>query len=314
MSFASEVKKELLGINDSSICCQKSLMLGMLHGSSDLVLSKEGIKIVVKSYILAAIQKAKQILNNLYNIVTDVEYGTNQNINKKRYYYLIIKNDANKLVKDFSLSPFDVITNKHLFLQNDCCKASFIRGMFIARGSINDPRKNCYHFEITCKNPEVAILVKEILISNQLDAKIRKRKENYVVYIKKSENISSALAYIGASNGVFYFEDSRIIRDISNMSNRMTNCDMANIKKSTNAAIKQLEAIEYIKKTGFFNKMPVRLQTMALMREEYPNSSLEELSEFSDNYFGKSLSKSGISHCLRSLMQFYNELLAKSQL
>ena len=184
--------------------------------------------------------------------------------------------------------------------------------MYSIKGSINDPRKNCYHFEITCKTHELALLLKDIFVSNQIEAKIRERKTGYVVYIKKSEDISSSLALMGASSGVFYFEDSRIVRDISNMANRMANCDIANVKKSTHTAQKQLRAIEYIKKTGYFYKMSLRLQTIATMREDYPDATLEELSEFSDKVFGKRLSKSGISHCLKALMNQYEEILKEN--
>lgn len=318
MSFASEVKKELLGIKDTTIEEEKALIFGILQSSSELVISKEGTKIIVKSYILLAIQKTMQLIKNIYNnltneIVTEIEYGTDQNINKKRYYYLHIKGNVSKIIEDFSLIPFDTIDSTHPFLKNEQCRASFIRGLFIARGSINDPRKNNYHFEITCRRQDIAILTKEILSQNEVETKVIEKKENFVAYVKKSESISSCLAYIGASSGVFYFEDSRIVRDISNMANRMSNCDIANVKKSTETANKQLNAIHYIRKMGYFNKMPVRLQTMAIMREEYPSSSLEELSEFSDNYFGKPLSKSGISHCLRSLIQYYEEIKSKNQ-
>lgn len=318
MSFASEVKKELLGIKNTTIQEEKALIFGILQSSSELVISKEGTKIIVKSYILLAIQKTMQLIKNIYNdltneIITEIEYGTDQNINKKRYYYLHIKGNISKIIEDFSLLPFHTIDANHPFLKTEEGKAAFIRGLFIAKGSINDPRKNNYHFEITCRSQEIAILTKEILSQNEIETKVIEKKDNFVAYVKKSESISSCLAYIGASSGVFYFEDSRIVRDISNMANRMSNCDIANVKKSAETANKQLNAIQYIRKMGYFNKMPVRLQTMAIMREEYPSSSLEELSEFSDNYFGKPLSKSGISHCLRSLIQYYEEIKAKNQ-
>lgn len=313
MSFASEVKKELLGIKETNEAVEKSLIFGILQNSSELVISKEGTKLVIKSYILPVIQKTMQLIRNMYPVETEIEYGTNQNIHKKRYYYLTIKGKIQQLMIDFSLMPFDTIHPQHPFLKDENQKSAFIRGLFIARGSINDPRKNCYHFEITCRRIDVALLIKEIFEENSIEAKVLQKKENYVVYIKKSEDISSCLAYIGASSGVFYFEDSRIVRDISNMANRMANCDIANVRKSTESASKQLKAIRYIRKMGYFNQMPIRLQTMAIMREAYPTSTLDELSEFSDNYFGKPLSKSGISHCLRSLMQFYTEMLSKNQ-
>lgn len=312
MSFASEVKKELMSVELTDKCCEKALVMGILHGGSEIVISKDGNYIIVKSYILSAIQKVMQIVKKNYDVNLVIKYGDENNLNKKRYYYLEISNNINPLIREFNLYPFDTLNIKHPLLINDCCKASFIRGLFIARGSINDPRKNCYHLEITCHRSDVAQVAKHILASNQINAKIRERKDNYVLYIKKSEEISAGLAYIGASSGVFYFEDSRIVRDIANMANRMTNCDIANLKKSSVTANKQLKAIKYIRKMGYFNKMPVRLQTISIMREEYPDSTLDELSAFSDNYFGKTLTKSGVSHCLRSLMQFYYELASKN--
>lgn len=311
MSFSSEVKKELLGLNIENKCCEKGFLFGMLQGASDLVLSKNNTRIIVKSYLLPAIQKTMQIIKNNYNVETIIKYGDVDHLNKKRYYYLEIKNQLDSIIKEYFLNPFALIKSDCRILENDCCKNAFLRALFISRGSINDPRKNCYHLEITCHRSDLAILVKEILANNEIESKIRERKNNYVVYVKKSECISNTLALIGAASGVFYFEDSRIVRDLSNMANRMTNCDIANVKKSTESARKQLKAIEYIRKKGYFGKMPLRLQTMALMREEYPDSTLEELAEYSDNFFGKSLTKSGISHCLRSLVNYYVELNSK---
>lgn len=312
MSFASEVKKELLSLDDINDCCKYAFILGILQNSSDIVFSSSGLKIVIKSYLLSVIQKTMNILKTQYSIEPIIKYGDNDNINKLRYYYLEITDNVDQIIKDYHLMPFDEVSLS--LLKKECCKNSFVRGLFVARGSINDPRKNCYHFEITTKKEEIAHIVKYIFNSNQIDAKIRERANNYTVYIKRSEEISSALALIGAASGVFYFEDSRIVRDISNMANRMTNCDIANVKKSTEASQKQLKAIEYIRKMGQFNKMPPRLQTIAIMREEYPEATLEELSDFSDKMFGKSLSKSGISHCLRSLMQFYEDLYSKNRI
>lgn len=312
MSFSSEVKKELLSIEDTSNCCKNAMLFGILQNNSDIVFNRSGIKLVVKSHILSIIHQLRSHLSKQYDIETMIKYGDEKNINKLRYYYLEITGDTSKIIDDYYLSPISEINNNISIIKKECCKNAFIRGMFIAKGSINDPRKNCYHFEITCKNFDQANLVKYIFNANEIDAKIRERTNSYVVYIKKSEDISNALALIGAASGVFYFEDSRIRRDISNHINRQTNCDIANVKKATEAASKQLHAINYIKEHDQFNKMPARLQAMATMREDYPESNLQELSDFSDNYFGKPLSKSGISHCLRSLIQFYEELYYKN--
>ena len=313
MSFASEVKKELLGLSNVNACCEQAMLFGLLQGASDLIITSEGKKVILKSYLSSAIQKVAQLIKNNRGIETTIKYGDTDHLNQKRYYYLEMSGHTEDLIQTYALYPFDTVDIHHPLCQQDCCKNAFVRGMFIAKGSINDPRKNCYHLEITCKNRELADMISYILRTNEIDVKIRERNDNYVVYIKRSEDISATLALMGATSGVFYFEDSRIVRDISNMANRMTNCDIANVKKSTESCQKQLQAIEWIQHMGLFYQLPLRLQSIAKMRLEYPDSTLEELSQFSDNIFGKTLSKSGISHCLRDLMRFYEEHTQKQK-
>ena len=209
--------------------------------------------------------------------------------------------------------PFTHLSRSDALIENACCKSSFLRGLFIAKGSINDPRKNCYHFEISSSKDNLIRFAARLFKSKGINVSIMERRNQSVLYVKRSEDISSCLAIIGASSGVFYFEDQRIVRDVNNMANRMTNCDIANEIRCAKSCDEQLSAIEYIRSIGHFEKMPVRLQTIALLREEYPDSSLEELSYYSENIFGKRLSKSGISHCMRALMNYYHDLIRKEK-
>lgn len=311
MSFASEVKKELLSIEDEPQDVKKAMLLGILQGSASLVISNGKPRIVLKSYLLSTLNLTLAILKNDYHIATNIRYSNTTNINKLRYYYLDIDEKVNEIIKEYYLSIFDTIDLNINLLQTLDQQKAFVRGMFIARGSINDPRKNSYHFEISCKNIELAETIKQILISNEIDTKISERKNNYYIYVKKSENISSLLALMGASSGVFYFEDSRIVRDLNNMANRVTNCDIANLKKASDVANKHFQAIEYIKSKDMYNKISPRLQATIRLREEYPVAPMEELSEYSANIFGKKLSKSGISHCFSDLLKYYEELKRK---
>ncbi len=311
MSFASEVKKELLSIEDENYLTQKAMLLGIMQGCSSIVFSNDKVLVILKSYILSAIQKALSILKKTYAIEAKVKYSDENNINKLRYYYLEIENFSKEIIEEYYLSPIAELTLSSDILKQQEARHAFVRGMFIARGSINDPRKNCYHLEISCKNNDLALLLKAILNSNDINAKIKIRKNSYVVYVKKSEEISSTLALMKAGSGVFYFEDLRIVRDISNMANRVTNCDIANVRKVTRVANKQLKIIRRLRKLGLFEQMPLRLQTIAIMREEYPYATLEELSQYSSNIFGKNLSKSGISHCFQDLIKYYDDITIK---
>lgn len=308
MSFASEVKKEVLSIEDISNCCKKSLLFGILQGTSEISIGSNGVKLKIKSPILNVIKNIISSLKAEYNITIDEGLQIAKNSLGRKYYYLEIKEKVKDIIKDYSLMPYDEIDINNKLLKNDCCKNAFVRGMFCAKGSINDPRKECYHFEINCKKESVANLIIEIFNSKGIEAKQIMKNSNYLVYVKKSESISESLALIGANSGVFYFEDSRIYRDFVNTANRLANCDIANARRSAASCEKQLYMIQLIREYGYFDKMPVRLQSIAKMREEYPDSSLEELAEFSDKMFGKPLSKSGISHCMRDLQTYFNSL------
>lgn len=313
MSFASEVKKELLNDESLNPCCQKALLFGLLQGSSEIVITAAGLKIIVKSTILNVLKTMIPLLKKLYNVNIGMSYKDELNLRKRRFYYLEIIDHADEIINDFKLMPFTHLSRSDELISRDCCKSSFLRGLFIAKGSINDPRKNCYHFEISSAKENVITFAAKLFKSKGIIVFCTERRNQYVLYVKKSEDITSCLAYIGAKSGVFYFEDQRIVRDVNNMANRMTNCDIANEIRCAKSCDEQLSAINYIRENGKFEKMPVRLQTIALLREEYPDSSFEELSLYSDNLFGKTLSKSGISHCMRALMNFYKDLIKKEK-
>lgn len=313
MSFASEVKKELLNISSLDNCCKKAVLYGLLQGNSEIMITSSGMKIVVKSTILNVLKVMIPLLKELYDVNIGMSYKDEVSLRKRRFYYLEIIDHADDIISEFKLMPFTHLSRSDAIIENACCKSAFLRGLFIAKGSINDPRKNCYHFEISSSKDNVIRFAARLFKSKGINVSIMERRNQSVLYVKRSEDISSCLAIIGASSGVFYFEDQRIVRDVNNMANRMTNCDIANEIRCAKSCDEQLEAIEYIRSVGHFEKMPVRLQTIALLREEYPDSSLEELSYYSENIFGKRLSKSGISHCMRALMNYYKDLIRKEK-
>ena len=313
MSFASEVKKELLNITSLDECCKKAVLYGLLQGNSEIMITSSGLKIVVKSTILNVLKIMIPLLKELYNVNIGMSYKDEISLRKRRFYYLEIIDHADDIISDFKLMPFTHLSRSDALIENACCKSSFLRGLFIAKGSINDPRKNCYHFEISSSKDNLIRFAARLFKSKGINVSIMERRNQSVLYVKRSEDISSCLVIIGASSGVFYFEDQRIVRDVNNMANRMTNCDIANEIRCAKSCDEQLSAIEYIRSVGQFERMPVRLQTIALLREEYPDSSLEELSYYSENIFGKRLSKSGISHCMRALMNYYHDLIRKEK-
>ena len=141
MSFASEVKKELLNISSLDECCKKAVLYGLLQGNSEIMITSSGLKIVVKSTILNVLKIMIPLLKELYNVNIGMSYKDEISLRKRRFYYLEIIDHADDIISDFKLMPFTHLSRSDAIIENACCKSSFLRGLFIAKGSINDPRK-----------------------------------------------------------------------------------------------------------------------------------------------------------------------------
>ena len=310
MSFAREVKKELLGI-DNLICCQNAEFAGILHLLAEVGISIGGLSISVKSPINGVIRYLLPIFKHKYGLDGELSYKLENGLKKQKYYYLKYSQISSDIVSEYHLLPLDSFMSTDELFDNECCKSAFVRGCFIAKGSINDPRKSNYHLEIIFKKIETANLVKQFLEQYDIKSSITPKKNQHLLYIKKSEEISKFLAYVGANEGVFEFENSRILRDHYNSVNRTINCDVANGNKSLQYCQRQQTAIEYLEKHNIVSKLSNRLQDAIALRKEYPDSSLSELSELSSNILGKEMSKSGISHCMKEIMDTYEYYLSK---
>ena len=200
------------------------------------------------------------------------------------------------------------IFNNHL-LQINSCQRAFLRGAFLASGSVTDPNKN-YHFEITCDNETVAALLRQQMEYFGLDAKIVRRKKYYVVYMKEGAMISDILAVMSGHISKLNFENIRIYKDVRNVINRRVNCETANINKTVSASRKQIEDIQYIQKTIGFGRLSEPLREVACARLEDPSASLKELGQNLDHPVGKS----GVNHRLRKLSQMAQEIRDKQRI
>lgn len=194
-------------------------------------------------------------------------------------------------------------------IQKDCCKKAFIRGIFLATGSVNDPNK-AYHFEIVVHNKEMATAVSDVINGFSLDAKIVKRKKYYVVYLKEGSMIVDILNVMEAYVSLMDMENVRILKDMRNDINRRVNCETANIKKTVNAARRQIEDIEYIEKTKGLKYLNESLRQLAELRLEEPDANLNELGEM----LNPPVSKSGVNHRLRKISEIAKGLRENNQI
>jgi DNA-binding protein WhiA len=189
------------------------------------------------------------------------------------------------------------------FFKRECCRRSYLRGVFLGGGSVNSP-DGSYHLEIITGNENHARDIRRLMRRFKLDAKINTRKDWFVVYLKDSEQIVSCLNIMGAHTALLDFENKRIYKDMRNQVNRLVNCETANLNKTVNAAVQQLESIMRIKAAVGVDKLPPPLRQVAEARLNNPDASLRELGEMLDPKVGKS----GVSHRLRKIEELAREV------
>lgn len=199
------------------------------------------------------------------------------------------------------------LTKSNGFLQKSCCRRAFLRSAFLAAGAISDPQKN-YHFEIRCPKPDLAECIRNVIESFDLHARISRRRDRYIVYIKEGVEIADMLNIIEAHVALMNYENARIIREMRGNVNRKVNCETANIEKTINAAMKQIEDIIYIRDTIGLQELTGGLEKIAAARLENPDMPLSALGEQLDPPVGKS----GVNHRLRKISQIAEQLRKQS--
>ena len=193
--------------------------------------------------------------------------------------------------------------NNSSLKQDEQLARLLIREAFIKKGFINDPNKE-YHLEILFKSKKKADELKEIIANFGIDIKLTKKGTDHMLYLKDGEEISSFLALMGAAKAVLKFEEIRVIKDTRNNINRLVNCETANLNKTINAAVKQIEDIKKLKKNKKFESLPENLKEVANLRLENPDSTYEELGKM----LSKPIGKSGVSHRLEKISKIANEI------
>lgn len=290
MSFSSEVKEELSKHLGKSRHCQLAELAALTAFQGRLYEPESGQKQMQDS--------ENEILSSKYELLYHNLFQTEKKAyNKTKICEAIKMWDETENVEKIT----DTVNG--ILIQQGCCKRSYIRGAFLAGGSISDPNKS-YHFEIVCRTEPQAIQLRENINSFDMDAKIVERKKHYVVYLKEGSQIVDILNIMEAHVALMNLENVRILKEMRNTVNRKVNCETANISKTVNAAVKQVEDIMYIKETAGLESLPENLREMAELRLEYPEAPLKELGTYLDPPVGKS----GVNHRLRKISMIAEEL------
>ena len=294
MSFTYEVKNEV-----SKLEVPKTEKIAEL--SAIIIATAEindTIKITIENASVA--RKIFSSIKELFDINVKITVRKGFNFKKKYLYILEITKKIPIILETLGIK--NGTTSNYIYDDEETLRA-YLRGMFLGCGSINDPKKSRYHLEFLLNNISLAHELNKLLNKKNLGSKVLKRENRYMVYIKGSEKISDFLRTISASNALLYYEDIRIYRDHKNMTNRLNNCEQANVDKMILSAQKDIKIIEKLKEKDMFDLLDEKDQLIAEYRLKYPESSLQELSEIISLETPAKLTKSGIYHRLRKIKE-----------
>lgn len=309
MSFAKEVKEEISKIKADK-CCYHAELSALLWINSLISLSSDGLKLEYQTTNSTISRRFVMLVKALYDVEIELLYKERERLNRSRLYIARILKGADNIIMEHGLLGFDSSHHKKI-LDNDCCRYAFIRGAFLASGSINDPNHS-YHMEIACQDEKQIIFLQKLMNDCDLNAKITRRRKNLIVYLKEASKIADLLNIIGSKRLYFQYEDTIIKRDISNSINRVINVELANEQKTVASAKVQIEQINFvIKMLGYDNIEAKMLETMNL-RLENPDSSLNELVAIAANK-NINLTKSGLNHRFRKISELYNKIKENMQ-
>ena len=294
MSFSGKVKEELARTCPPARHCRLAELAAVMDMSGEWETREDGaLRVCVRSENIAVVRKCFTLLEKTFNIGNEIAVRTAVRRNLHRdssAYFLYASGDCLRAVR-------------HANVQAVCCKRAFLRGAFLASGSMSDPGKSD-HFEIVCNTLERAQYLCGLMQDFELDARIVRRKKNIIVYLKEGDRIVDVLNVMDAPLALMELENVRILKDMRNNVNRKVNCETANINKTVSAAVRQRDDIAYIRDTVGLLGLPEGLRDVALTRLAYPDASLKELGELLEEPVGKS----GVNHRLRKLSEMADKL------
>ncbi|WP_102028642.1 DNA-binding protein WhiA [Salirhabdus sp. Marseille-P4669] len=310
MSFAAEVKKELTQV-EADACCIEAELAALIRMNGSLSFSNRQYILDVQTENAAIARRIYSLIKLNYKHPVELLVRKKMRLKKNNVYIVRLKEDVQQFLVDLNIleEPFSFkrsIPKK--YTEKKCCSRAYLRGAFLAGGSVNNPETSSYHLEISNQYEEHNDSLCELMNSFDLHARTLERRNGYITYFKEAEKITEFLINIGAHQALLKFEDVRIMRDMRNSVNRLVNCETANLNKTIGAAFRQVENIKFIKDTVGLESLPDKLREVAQVRLEHQDVSLKELGELISS--GK-ISKSGINHRLRKIDEFADKLRAQ---
>ena len=310
MSFTAEIKQEVC-YNELKDCCKRAELSALIQLTSSLSISSQGLQLIIKSENPTTAKRIISLLKDIYaDIQTELIREQKTNLRKNNVYVITVLNDAREILEDLGLYSTKGLLDYPLFniIAKDCCARAYLAGAFVAFGSCNSPLKPNYHLEVSLMSVEHANFLIKLMSRFGIEAKITKRRNKEVVYIKKADYISDFLRCIGAHESLMNFENARISRDFKNSLTRLDNVEISNEMKSMEAARKQIDDMQTIISHDKYDNLDKKLRNVIDIRMDNPELSLLELCKVYQNVYGEAISKSGIKHRLDKIKQIAKEL------
>ncbi|CEA04308.1 Sporulation transcription regulator WhiA [Metalysinibacillus saudimassiliensis] len=307
MSFASETKKELTLI-DADLTCVKAEVSALIRMNGSLSFSNRQLSLDIQTENAAIARRLYTNLKKLYTYNVELLVRRKMRLKKNNVYICRVRDGARELLIDLHILTEDFQFANQIaptLIPKTMQKRAYLRGAFLAGGSVNNPETSAYHLEVYSLYKEHSEGLMQIMNEFDLNAKTIERKKGFVTYLKEAEKISDFLSLIGAHQAMMRFEDVRILRDMRNSVNRIVNCETANLNKTIGASVRQVENIKYIDRTIGIDQLPERLQEIARLRVAYKEVSLKELGE---KLSSGTVSKSGVNHRLRKIDEIADSL------
>ncbi len=306
MSFAALTKKELTQI-EGSPCCAKAELSALIRMNGTIQFGNGRFVLDISTENAAIARKIYTLLKEHFKAHAELLVRKKMRLKKNNVYIVRIPAQVTEILEALRIYREGTITQgiPKETVKKNCCKKAYLRGAFLAGGSVNHPESNSYHLEIFTLHQEHCKDLNSLTNKFVLNSRCIERKKGYVMYIKEGEKITEFLSLIGAHQALLYFEDVRIVKDMRNSVNRLVNCETANVNKSVSAAMKQIEAIKRIEREVGLEQLPEKLREVAEARLKYTDLNLSELGEILPS--GK-VSKSGINHRMRKLHEIAEKL------
>ena len=307
-SFTSQVKEELVNNTYPSSDRLRALLSAYIRINGSLVFRHKSTLLQLNMENAKIAQFIYKNINDIYKTNAELIVKERNNFNKSKSYMIEIDESSEEIMSDLEISFLEGKISKNI-VKNDDTISGYLAGAFLAAGSVNSPVTSNYHLEIALNSENYAKWLAKLFArykNSNIEPKIATRRDQYVLYFKKSDQISNFLIMIGAVSSCLEFEDVRADRDLNNSYNRLTNMDTANMKRTIETGKRQAEEIRVIDKyLGIDNLGNIKERELCHLRLENEAASLQELADMMSEKFKKTITKSNINHLFRSIHEFY---------